>query len=125
MVSKFTTEVRQSIASRVEAGASLPDAARGTGIHPSTLKTWITRGRNETAGAYADFVAEIEAARSRHAEKPAPMTRDEFQQRLDAAVRAGSVTAMKLWSERDTQRKDPEKPSKIAGLSRRRQRDPA
>lgn len=126
MVGKCTPEVRADIASRVEAGASLADAARAAGVHPSTVKTWMTRGRAEEIGAYAEFVAEVEAARARHAEKSAPMSRSEFQQRLDAAVRAGSVTAMKLWHDRDTQRKDdpPKGSSKIASLAERRQRRP-
>jgi transposase-like protein len=125
VVGKCTPEVRADIASRVEAGASLSDAARATGVHPSTAKTWITRGRKEEIGTYTEFVAEVEAARARHAEQPAPMTREEFQRRLDEAVRAGSVTAMKLWSDRDTQRKDEPVPtSKIADLAERRRRRP-
>ena len=122
--SKFTAPTRAEFVARTEAGASLVDAARALGIRASTVKGWVTRGRQEDAGPYAEFVRKVEAAR-RRATTEQPMTGDEFQRRLDAAVRSGSVTAMKLWAELDRARRaedaEPE-PSKIADLAERRRR---
>ncbi len=96
--SKFTEEVRVGILARVSAGASIPDAARAGDVDPSTVKRWLARGRRDQTGDYSEFATAVSDARRRHAELPPPMSADEFRQRLDAAVRAGSVSAMKLWS---------------------------
>ena len=120
--SKFTAPARAQIVAGVGAGASLPDAAHAAGVHPATLKGWITRGRRGEAG-YAEFAAEVEAAREA-AEAAVPMTREEFRRHLDRAVRAGSVQAMKLWSEIDLRERklpEPEQPrGKIAELAEHR-----
>jgi IS30 family transposase len=120
--SRFTPENRASLVQRFEAGASLPDAARALGLRPATVKEWLRRGKREDGGSYAEFAAAVEAARQRHAEHP-PMTRAEFQQHLDRAVRSGSVAAMKLWAEIDRENRQPAQPktgSKIADLAERR-----
>ena len=96
--SRFTDDVKDTVVASVAAGASLPDAARAASVHPSTLKSWITRGRREGSGEYADFAAEVEAARARHQGLEPPVSEAEFRQRVEAAVRAGSVQAMTLWA---------------------------
>lgn len=121
--SRFTGPNRAEIVARIEAGASVADAARAIGAAPDTVKKWIARGRKGEP-EYAEFVAAVEAARMRHADQP-PMTRAEFQRHLDAAVRAGSVQAMKLWSELDRERSRPGRPagaSKITDITERRRR---
>lgn len=110
--SRFTAETRAEIVASVAAGASVADAARAAGTHPSTVKGWVTRGRREP-GPYAEFVADLDAAREGR-EPDGPMTADEFRGHLDSAVRAGSVQAMKLWADRFL-RAD-ERPEPAAGV---------
>jgi len=82
---------------RIERGASLPDAAAAEGLHASTLKGWLTRGRKEEAGDYAEFAAAVESARSRYREKlEQPMDLGDLEREVWRSVRAGSVAAMKL-----------------------------
>ncbi len=119
--SRFTAPNRADVVARIEAGASLGDAARAIGISPDTLKSWVRRGRKGEE-PYDEFVEAIEAARVRHADQP-PMSRAEFQKRLDAAVRSGSVAAMRLWHEVEKETRKPVIPrpaSKIADLAERR-----
>ena len=97
--SKFTPEACSAILESVSAGASIADAARAAGVREGTLKGWITRGRREPSGPYTAFAASIERARSDAQARPGQMTADEFRAQLERAVRSGSVTAMKLWSD--------------------------
>lgn len=121
-MSRFTDEIRAQIVASVAAGASLPDAARAAGVHPSTVKGWVTRGRRGD-NPYAEFVGELEAARQDR-EPDEPMTAEEFRRHLDGAVRAGSVSAMKLWADRFLPSKDPAPPARgvIAELAEHRRR---
>lgn len=123
--SKFTPEARGALLERFAAGLSLPDAARAAGINEKTLKGWLTRGRHESAGDYAVFAEAVGTARADAEQRPGPMTAEEFQAKLDDAVRAGSVQAMKLWDERERRHRDDktEAPrSKIASLAEARTR---
>jgi IS30 family transposase len=120
--SRFTPENRASLIQRFEAGATMPDAARALGLRAATVREWLRRGKREDEGPYADFAVAFEAARQRRDEQP-PMSRAEFQQHLDRAVRSGSVAAMKLWAEIDREKRQPVQPktgSKIADLAERR-----
>lgn len=118
MRSKFTPETRGALVERFSAGLSLPDAARAVGVNPSTLKGWLGRGNREAEGTYADFAVAVQEARGEAQDRPEPLTDTEFQRELDAAVRAGSVQAMKLWDERDRRGESEPRPapSKIASL---------
>lgn len=122
--SKFTPEARGALLERFSAGLSLPEAARAVGVNEKTLKGWLTRGRREDIGAYGEFAVAVDAARADAEQRPAPMTAEEFQAKLDEAVRAGSVQAMKLWNDRESRQVEPPaKPaSKIASLADARQR---
>ena len=84
---------------RTAAGVSLPDACRALDLRESTVKGWLTRGRREEDGDYAEFVAAIEQARQEARERPGPMDRDELRLEVSRAARAGSVQAMKLMLE--------------------------
>jgi hypothetical protein len=104
--SKFTPEARGALLERFAAGLSLPDAARAVGVNAKTLKGWLTRGRAEADGDYAVFAEAVNGARQAAEDRPEPMTVEEFQAKLDEAVRAGSVQAMKLWDERERRRQE-------------------
>lgn len=99
MKSKLTPEVRERILARLELGAAFADAALAAGVRPETARSWLTRGRKQASGIYADFAAAVEQARRSAQSRPAPMDAGEFRTHLEAAVRAGSVQAMKLWVE--------------------------
>jgi hypothetical protein len=62
-----------------------------------TLKNNLALGRKESGTERAAFAEAVDAARVAAAQ--APMTLVEFRGFLNAAVRAGSVAAMKLWLE--------------------------
>lgn len=94
---RFTPEVRAALLAHIRTGSTLADACEVTGLSVNTAKTWLRRGRREITGDYADFVAAIDQARE--AAATAEMTGNEFQAHLAAAVRRGSVQAMKLWWE--------------------------
>lgn len=94
--SKFTPETRGALVERTAAGVSLPDACRALELREQTVKSWLQRGRQERTGAYAEFVAAIEAARVASAQRPGPMDADELACVVSQAARAGSVAAMKL-----------------------------
>lgn len=92
----FTAEARGSIIAAVSVGVSYADAARAAGVKVNTAKTWLARGRRETEGAYAEFAAAVEAARTAAAARPEPMDEDELAIVVSEQARAGSVPAMKL-----------------------------
>lgn len=95
MTSRFTPETRGRILQSLNAGLTLAESARSAGLPVQTLRNWLTQGRQEADTAHADFTAAVDAARERAAR--APMDDREFRGCLNAAVRAGSVQAMKLW----------------------------
>jgi transposase len=94
--SKFTPENRGALIERTAAGVSLSDSARATGIREATLKSWLTKGRRESSGDYADFAAAIDEARESARSRPEPMDADELARVVSEMARKGSVTAAKL-----------------------------
>ena len=94
--SKFTAETRGALLERTAAGVSLPDACRALGLREQTVKSWLQRGRRESDGPFAEFVAAIEDARLASAARPGPMDAAELACVVSQAARAGSVAAMKL-----------------------------
>lgn len=95
MTTRFTPETRATVLQALDAGLTLRESARRAGLPEQTLKNWLTKGRQEADTEHADFTAAVDEARDRAAR--APMTDREFRGCLNAAVRAGSVQAMKLW----------------------------
>jgi hypothetical protein len=123
--SKLSVAMTADIAARMAAGAPLTDAARAAGVHPQTVRRWLARGRRDSEGAFAEFAAAVERARVASSERQAPVTQDEFRQRLEEAVRAGSVNAMALWARlylRDDDGEAVEPASMIDLLAERRRR---
>lgn len=104
--SKFTSTNRAAVVERIAGGATVVEAARGAGIRPATLKGWLTRGRRDREGPYCAFAAAVAEARERIRDARATeLTDEEFEQHLARAVRAGHVQAMKLWSDRQRERR--------------------
>lgn len=99
MASKFTVAMRGALLERFAAGLTLADAARDVGISEKTVKSWLTRGRREESGLYAEFARACDDARRGAVERSPEMSVVEFRQQLERSVRRGSVQAMKLWSD--------------------------
>ena len=70
--SKFTPEVRGALLERTAAGVSLPDACRALDLRLATVKAWLTRGRREGTGDYAEFAAAVDEAREAARRRPEP-----------------------------------------------------
>lgn len=104
---KFTPETTSSLLSRIRAGCSTEDAARAEGVSRRTIAVWITKGNKGRSG-YAEFVAELEAARSEAANRPEPMSAEELRLVVSEAARNGSVQAMKLLDEIQQRDRAPE-----------------
>lgn len=97
---RFSPDVTSAILARLEHGVSFKDAAIAEQVKPETARSWLTRGRRESTGEYADFAAAVEQARAKaEAAAAKEMTDDEFKEHLASAVRNGSVQAMKLYDE--------------------------
>lgn len=94
--SKFTPEVRGGLIERAAAGVSLADSARAVGVREKTVKDWLTRGRKDDDGPYADFAQAIYDAREAAQSRPQPMDADELAQVVSGMARKGSVQAAKL-----------------------------
>jgi IS30 family transposase len=99
MASKFTAENRGAILDLLADGISLRDACREVGINEKTVKGWLTRGRKEGDGDYAEFAVAVDASRQEAAEAEAPMNGDELRLVVSRAAKNGSVQAQKLYWE--------------------------
>jgi len=97
--SKFTADVQQAFCEGIFDGLTIAEAAKGAGVASKTVKNWLSRGRKEGDGPYADFAASVEAARAEHQEKEVPMDYDELKLVVSKSAKAGSVQAMKLFEE--------------------------
>jgi hypothetical protein len=83
-------------------GLSIREAAENVGCAPRTIQRWLAKGRKETGGPYASFARAVDKVQGDAevlAESEPPLTQPEFKAHLIAAVRRGSVSAMKLWNE--------------------------
>src|SRR4051812_29121187 len=94
-VTRFTAEVRDELLEELRGGQALTDACELHGLSVDTVKGWLKRGRGEDDTDYSAFARAVEDARRMAAETE--MTPDEFRGHVAAAVRRGSVTAMRLW----------------------------
>ena len=113
---KFTPQARALLLAGIRTGLTLNEACEDVAIAPDTVKSWLQRGRRETGTDYAAFAEAVDLARETAA--TAVMDEEEFKQHLNAAVRKGSVTAMKLWwaiHQADAD-EDPDEPSELDEL---------
>ena len=95
--SKFTPESRAIVVHELTTGLNLVEAARAAGLNEHTLKNWLTRGRKDESGDYADFNDAVEEARK--TALPEPLTEEEHRRIVSAVARKGSVQALKLYWE--------------------------
>ncbi len=70
---KFTPENRGALLERTAAGVSLTDACCALDLRKATVKGWLTRGRREQSGEYADFARRMDAARESAKRRGEPM----------------------------------------------------
>jgi len=95
--SKFTERNRDALIECFAAGCSLPDAAAAVGINKTTIRGWLTRGRREEAGEFADFAQAVDGARERaRVRLGRPMDSDELAHVVSAAARKGNTKAMRM-----------------------------
>jgi hypothetical protein len=105
-VTRFHPETCERLLDAIRAGLSLADACSATGVSLNTVKGWLKRGRREDGTDYAAFSADVDQARADAA--AAEMGLLEFRAHLNAAVRRGSVAAMRLWWA--VHQRDPDEP---------------
>lgn|GEM_PF-4575624 len=96
MATKFTPENRDGILELLADGLSLKDASREVGVREKTVKGWLTRGRKEEDGEYAEFAAAVDSAREEFEQKERPMSEAELLLAVSRAAKKGSVAAQKL-----------------------------
>ncbi len=121
MRSTFTPRARGSVLQGLYAGLTLVESIERAGLAEQTVKGWLTRGRQDPDSEHGRFAAAVDEARDVAAR--ADMTLAEFRGHLNRAVRAGSVSAMRLWltlhqSEQDEADDDPF--AEVDGRLRRR-----
>jgi transposase-like protein len=98
------------IATAVEAGATIDEAARATDVNPHTLRRWLTDGRKDPEGKHGALAARVDTAREgrKQAEQALEgVTLAEAEAVLAAAVRKGSIPALKLWFDRHDRQQGP------------------
>jgi tellurite resistance protein len=104
-----TAECEQ-IAEAVRAGATIDEAARVAGANVHSVRRWLTAGRRGDA-KHAEFARKVDEARSerREAERAldGAVTLAEADGVLAAAVRRGSIPALKLWYDRHDRHAQP------------------
>jgi transposase-like protein len=95
MNARFNPETRADLIAEVRSGSTFTAACESIGLSTATARTWMARGRKEHDTEYAIFAHAIDEARE--AAATADMTDAEFLSHLSAAVRRGSVSAMRTW----------------------------
>ncbi len=125
--SKFTPETRGAVIERFAIGMNLREISHAVELNEQTLRGWLTRGRKEEAGDYADFAAAVDNAKAEAAARPEPLTEDEHRRLVAEACRKGSVSAMKLaWEmildDRKPSEDEQEPVSPLAGVDELAQR---
>ncbi|MBA3358451.1 MAG: hypothetical protein H0U20_03225 [Thermoleophilaceae bacterium] len=126
---KFTGATREAVLGAVRAGVSLEDSCRGLGVSCRTVSNWLSRGRREGSGPFADFARDVERARADHEREVAErgLGSADLLRLLERAARRGSVQAARFLVERlDRERaggreSNPSHPGGFDELARRRQ----
>jgi transposase-like protein len=116
---EFTPANARAVIDAVREGLSIAEAAQKAGLSAKTVRNWLSRGRSEPADTpHAAFAAALEEARDEA--RDAALTEEEFYARLDRAVRAGSVQALRLWWQVHGTRDDEHPPDALDALRARR-----
>jgi transposase-like protein len=97
--SKFTPDNCQAIVELIFDGVSISDAAREAGVNVKTVKNWLSKGRAEGEGPYADFAESVDRARGEVERREPPGTEEELRLVVWRAAKGGSVAAQKLYWE--------------------------
>jgi transposase-like protein len=82
---KFTTETRQTILEALTVGATQEIAAAVAGVSKGTMSKWMTKGREQTAGSFHDFVMEVEEAEAHPKMRALGIVYREMENRPDLA----------------------------------------
>jgi predicted transcriptional regulator len=91
------------IIAAVKAGATVAEAAQQAEVPERTVKRWLTDGRRDASGPQGSFAFAIDFIREHReqtkADSTEPVDDAEVQLHISAAIRGGSVPAMKLWTD--------------------------
>jgi len=87
-------------------GATIPVLAEAVGVTPRTFKRYLAEGRASGDSQYAALAVAFDSARPAEALGTGPMTDEEFELHLAAAIRARNVQAMRLYEDRRLRRGD-------------------
>jgi hypothetical protein len=99
---------REAALAALREGLPAEVAAEGAGVSPSTVRTWIRKGKRDPEGEFGAFGRAVEPE-----EGDGAMTVEEIERHLATIIRRKqSVAAMKLWLElhdggRESQHDDP------------------
>ena len=109
---KFDLEARDRFVLVIRAGATLEEACELVGVSARTVQRLVAAGKRQNDAESSAFAAALASAKVEAAERAgAPeveqgeMTDTEFRVYLERAIRKGSTSAMRLWSERYAQRR--------------------
>ncbi len=83
----------------IEGGAVVPTLADASGVSDRTFQRWLAEGRAKPGSDYADLAKAFDAARPAEL-MTGPMTDDEFELHLAAAIRSKNTQAMKIYADR-------------------------
>jgi transposase-like protein len=88
---------QESVLEAVRAGATIEEAARGSGRPVNTVRRWLQEGRK--GGPNEEFALAVDAARESQKVDfgDDPMTLDEVEQVLAKAIRSQSIPAVRIW----------------------------
>jgi len=104
---RFDDRIAGLLVSAVRAGATFDEACRRAGVNVHTGRTWLRNGRRDPAGRYGRLAREVDGHRQtrRDAERAAdgPLALEEAELLLATAARQGSVSALRLWFDRNAQ----------------------
>lgn len=96
--------VNERIIERVSVGATLADAAREEGVAERTVRGWLTRGRQNHEGKYAEFAGAFDQIRRQQngpplseflRKLPDGFTKADLLACVEEAARAGSFQGLK------------------------------
>jgi transposase-like protein len=119
--SKFTPARTAAVLASLRAGVSVADACLPLDVSPGTVRNWLSRGRREQVGPFADFAAEVDTAREEVALRVAEagLGEEDLLRLMEATARRGSVQAAKFLLERmDRESADVQRASPFDALDR-------